>query len=208
MKRIYLVRHGKQDTLLFNADASLSGIGIKQAELLQERLKDCSFDKIYSSTLKRAVETSDILNRNWNMPIERRAELCEIDYGFFTGIPIASSEKENKTFFERLYSRNEDLAFPEGENGEMAYKRAKIVFDEIEKSPYENILIVCHGGLIRSVICGLLDLPFSARFAFSKYLENTSISSLLYKEDSRLYYLESLNDYTHLKPFKELLRNR
>ena len=72
----------------------------------------------------------------------------------------------------------------------MSTRRARIVFDEIEKSPYENILIVCHGGLIRSVISGLLDLPFSARFAFSKYLENTSISSLLYDENSKLYYLE------------------
>ncbi len=206
MKRIYLVRHGKQDTLLFNADAALSSIGVKQATLLQERLKERSFDKIYSSTLKRAIETSDILNRNWNMDIERRSELCEIDYGRFTGIPIASSDGVNKEFFERLYKREDDLSFPEGENGEMAYKRAKPVFDEVEESSYEKILIVCHGGLIRALICGLLKLPYSARFAFSKYLENTSITTLLYDEMTKLYYLESLNDHEHLMPYKELRR--
>ena len=208
MKKIYLVRHGRQDTKLFNEDASLSSIGRKQAELLRDRLKGIHFDKIYSSTLKRAIETSDILNENWHMDIERRKELCEIDYGLLTGKLISSADNENKDFFDRLNSRKEDLAFPNGENGEMAYNRAKIVFKEIEESPYESILIVCHGGLIRSLICGLLSLPFSSRLALSKYLENTSISYLLYDEKKKLYYLESINDHTHLLPYKGLLRKK
>lgn len=206
MKRITLIRHGKQDTDLFNADCSLSDIGRQQALLLKERLREKSFDKIYSSTLKRAIETSDILNENWNKEIERRKELNEIDYGLFTGIPILSQKNENKDFFTRLNSRKEDLSFPEGENGEMAYRRALPVFKEIEESKYNSILIVAHGGLIRALIAGLLSLPFSYRFAFSKYLENTSITELLYDENTNLYFLESLNDSDHLKGRDDLRR--
>lgn len=206
MKRITLIRHAKQDTDLFNADCSLSEKGRKQALLLKERLKDKSFDKIYSSTLKRAIETSDILNENWNKEIERRKELNELDYGLFTGVPIISQKNENKDFFTRLNSRKEDLPFPEGENGEIAYNRALPVFKEIEKSKYNSILIVTHGGLIRALITGLLSLPFSSRFAFSKYLENTSITELLYDEDTNLYFLEALNDSNHLNGRDELRR--
>lgn len=206
MKRIYLIRHGKQNTNLFNADKELSDIGRKQAILLRDRLRTCTYDKIYSSTLLRAIETSNILNENWNMDIERRSELNEIDYGSLTGDLISSSNDTNKEFFDLLNSRIADTPFPAGENGEMAFTRAFPVFKEIEKSQYKSILVVCHGGLIRSIICGLLGIPFNKRLALSKYLENTSISELLYNEDSNLYYIERLNDYTHLLPFPELRR--
>ena len=207
MKEIYLVRHGKQNTIYFNENRELSEIGVKQARLLRDRLKDEHYDKFYSSTLKRAVETADILNENWHMPIERREELNEIDYGIYTGEEIASLKGKNKAFFDALNSRKTDLSFPEGENGEMVYSRVKPIFTEIEKSSFSRILIVCHGAMIRATICGLLRLPFTARLAFSKYLDNTSMTKLLYDEETGLYYLESINDRSHLLAHQELLRD-
>ncbi len=206
MKEIYLIRHARQNITAFNEDVPLSERGIRQAELLRDRLKDESFDKFYSSVLKRAVETADILNENLNMEIERRAELNEIDYGLLTSEPLSVKGGEYKPFFDELEKREKDIPFPGGENSEMAYRRMKRVFDEIARSNSSRILMVTHGGAMRAAICGLVGLPFSKRLSFSKHLENTSITRLLYDEGTKLYYLESLNDHMHLKGHPELFR--
>lgn len=206
MKEIYLVRHGRQDIKAFNEDVSLSEKGIRQARLLRDRLKTESYDKFYSSTLKRAVETADILNENWHMPIERREELGEIDYGVLTSEPLSVKTGEYREFFDELEKRKKDLPFPSGENSEMVWKRAQAVFHEIEESSYRRILIVCHGGMIRACLCGLMDLPFTKRLVFSKHLENTSMTKLLYDEEKKIWYLEILNDHHHLSGHNDLLR--
>ena len=208
MKRIYLVRHGNQDTDLFNVDAHLSKKGIAQAELLRDSLKEMKYDKFYSSKLKRAMETADILNQNWNLDIERRSELNEMDWGTLTGKEMESTKLKEKDFFTIYNSRIADYPYPNGENGEMAFERAKPIFDEIEESRYKSILIVCHGCLIRAILSGLLGVPFEKKLIFSKYLENTSITELLYDEKTGLYFLERLNDYTHLYNYPELQRQK
>lgn len=206
MKEIFLIRHARQDIRVFNEDVPLSERGIRQAELLKKRFEGESFDKFYSSTLKRAVETADIINEDRHMTIERRPELNEIDYGDLTNEPLSVKNDKYKDFFSRLESRFDDIPFPGGENTRMAYERAEAVFKEIEMSRYKRILIITHGGLIRSLLCGLLDLPTNRRLVFSKHLENTSMTKLLYDEESSLYYLETLNDHQHLIGHKELFR--
>ncbi len=206
MKEIYLVRHGRQDIKAFNEDVPLSSAGIRQAELLRARLKDEHYDAFYSSTLRRALETAEILNENWHMDIRRREGLCEIDYGALTTEPLSVKSGSYSAFFTRLEKREEDLPFPGGENSEMVWLRARPVFREIEESPFCRILVICHGGMIRASLCGLLDLPFSKRLVFSKHLENTSITKLLYDEERNLYYLEILNDHQHIAGHRELLR--
>lgn len=206
MKEIFLIRHARQNITAFNEDVPLSKKGIEQAELLEKRLRNEKFDKFYSSALLRAVETADIINRPHSLDIERRAELNEIDYGVLTSLPLSVKEKEYREFFKALEKREEDIPFPGGENSEDVFRRTSIVFREIEESPYERILIVTHGGAMRATLCGLLHLPFSRRLVFSKHLENTGITKLLYDEESRLYYLETLNDHQHLLSRPELLR--
>ncbi len=206
MKEIYLIRHGRQDIKAFNEDVPLSPTGIRQAELLRDRLRGEHYDAFYSSTLKRAVETADILNENWHMDIRRREGLGEIDYGVLTSEPLSVKSGSYSAFFSRLEKREEDIPFPGGENSEMVWLRARPVFREMEESPSSRILVVCHGGMIRASLCGLLDLPFSKRLVFSKHLENTSITKLLYDEEKKFYYLEFLNDHQHLMGYRELLR--
>lgn len=196
MKEIYLIRHGRQDIKAFNEDVPLSPAGIRQAELLRERLRDEHYDAFYSSTLKRAVETADILNENWHMDIRRREGLGEIDYGLLTSEPLSVKKGSYSTFFSRLEKREEDLPFPGGENSEMVWLRARPVFRKVEESPLIRILVVCHSDLP--------DLPFSKRLAFSKHLENTGVTKLLYDEETKLYYPEPLNDHQHLVGHREL----
>ena len=62
--RLYMLRHGRQNSALCNVNVPLSEEGIRQAELAGERLSKYGIDAVYSSELIRAVETAEIINRN------------------------------------------------------------------------------------------------------------------------------------------------
>ncbi len=206
-KRLIFVRHGRQDSSRCNVDVPLSPEGVLQAELLSNRLKGSSFDIMYTSTLIRAVETGDIINRNLGLDVIRRSELNEIDWGDIVGLTNEERLAKFSSFMKERRLRTSDLPFPGGESGEDAYSRARPVIDEIINSPYESILIVSHGGMIRSLIAGLLDLPFRSKLAFGDSLENTSLTEFLYDTETRLFSLESLNDHAHLTGHPELMRS-
>ncbi len=207
MKRIFLIRHGRQESLLCNLDVHLSPEGVAQAELLAQRLGNFHFDAFYSSTLLRAEETAAIIGKRTGMDFERLSCLNEIDWGDLTGLSNEEKDMMFGDFQRQRAKRTSDLPFPGGENGEDVFKRAAPFFKKVAESDAENVLAVTHGGLIRCVIAGLLGLPFKHKLAFASSLENTSITEILYDEDDGLHSLERLNDHAHLEGHPELLRS-
>ena len=85
MGKLIIVRHGQTDMnaekLFFGKlDPKLNELGKKQALEAREKMKNISYDKIYSSDLKRASETAEIINY-LNKEIEFDKRLQEIDFG-------------------------------------------------------------------------------------------------------------------------------
>ena len=66
--RIYLIRHGRQNSPLCNVNVPLSDAGRRQAELLGERLKKESIDAVWSSDLIRACERADLISETRHAP--------------------------------------------------------------------------------------------------------------------------------------------
>ena len=102
MKKIYLVRHGetienKNNIMIGNSTekgiGNLTEKGIEQATLLSEYLKSFSIDLIYSSTLKRAVDTAKIINKRIKTNIVLNTYLDERDLGDLIGITREGFEK-------------------------------------------------------------------------------------------------------------------
>ena len=71
--KLYLVRHGQTEynelSLHQHSNVELSDLGVKQAEILAKRFSKIPIDLIYSSTLKRAKDTTEIINRIINKKI-------------------------------------------------------------------------------------------------------------------------------------------
>ena len=84
--RIYLIRHGRQNSPHCNVNVPLSDAGRRQAELLGERLKKESIDAVWSSDLIRARETADIINEKIRAPRFIREGLREISFGDLEGL--------------------------------------------------------------------------------------------------------------------------
>ena len=83
--KLYLIRHGRQNSRLCNVNVDLCEEGYRQAALLGERLFPKKIQAVYSSDLLRAVETAQAANLYWNVEHTICPELREIDFGEMEG---------------------------------------------------------------------------------------------------------------------------
>lgn len=140
---IYIVRHGQTDWNLEgrsqgHADIELNSTGLKQAEEIKEMLKNYNFDLVFSSPLKRAYKTAEIIT-NKEIIVDNR--LIERSNGDLDGFKkeIIDNLVDLRDINETRYNIEKLTDFRE---------RIKSFFDEItEKYPNKNILVVTHAGV-------------------------------------------------------------
>ena len=208
MKNIYLIRHGRQAALECNVDAPLSVDGVRQATLLAQRLCEYDIDVIYTSDLLRAKETAKIIQKKIvAAKVTVLPEWKEIDFGALTGHTDEYIKEHYGEFRKERARMTSDLAFPDGECGQDVINRILDSFEEMIKKHDKNILIVTHGGVIRSFVAYLLNMNLKDKLLLGMNLENTGITQLRYDEERQVYTLERFNDYAHLEPFEELQRD-
>lgn len=203
---IYLIRHGRQSSSLCNVNVGLAHEGYLQAELLGKRLTSYHIDALYSSHLIRAVETAEVINQYLNQQHIISEDICEISFGELEGNTDEYIYNNFKDFKSEQMKLIEDIPYPGGECGADVYKRAMRTIEEILKSGKQNIAVVTHGGVIRSLLAGILGLDMSKKLLFGVSLENSSITQLFYDEKCNRFYLQRFNDYAHLEVEPELLR--
>ena len=161
---IYLIRHGRQNSKLCNVDVELSPEGREQADLVGKRLQTYHIDVVYSSQLIRAKETADIINKYLNKPRVIEERIQEANFGTMTGMTNEAIDEKYGDYLAQRSTMTTDMTYPDGENCQMVYERAKaglddIVKDSLEKG-YENICIVTHGGVLRALVTGIMGAPY------------------------------------------------
>jgi broad specificity phosphatase PhoE len=176
-------------------DPPLTEKGIKQASELALRLSMIHFDKIYCSDLLRAEYTAEIVQSAVKTDRVVTEAFREIDMGSLYEMTWSKYPE----LFEKWKLHNEDISYPNGENGHDVWDRCNREINAIKLKNYDRIAIVSHGGTIRSIICGVLNIPQQVRFQFGHPPENCSISILRYVDDR--FYLHSFNDASHISQF-------
>jgi probable phosphoglycerate mutase len=171
-------------------------------------MQNYEIDALYSSSLKRAVQTAEILNQSFRLPHEIREELREISFGELEGNTSEYNEEHFREFKEEQNKLLEDIPYPGGENGTSVYERAMPVIQEIAMGDKKNIAIITHGGTIRVLLAALFGKNQARRYLFGVSLENTSITHLKYNPGNDRFYLERFNDFAHLEGHPELLRGK
>ncbi len=207
MKHLYLIRHGRQCSKLCNVDVSLDEAGRQQAELVGRRLQSYEIQKIYSSDLIRAKETAQIIQTYLHKPYEIVLDIQEIDFGGFTGKTDEEIRERYREFRKERALHTSDLPYPEGgECGVDVVKRAMPQLRKLCEAVEDRIVVVTHGGVIRSVCAEVVQTDQKNKLKFAIDMENTSITHLIYDEERKFFVLERFNDYAHLENHKELLR--
>jgi broad specificity phosphatase PhoE len=151
---ILLARHGETDwnregRFQGHADPLLNETGRAQAAELAAELNDVELAAIYSSPLRRALETAGVVaaeHRLEPIPIEA---LREVDVGSWQGLTRTEIEAQFPEQFARWLDY--DQGWQDGETYEEMGRRAVAALLELAAAHEgERILAVTHGGPIRA----------------------------------------------------------
>ncbi|MBQ9064964.1 MAG: histidine phosphatase family protein [Blautia sp.] len=168
--KIWLTRHGqtrlnKMRLMQGLTDEPLNETGISQAKAMRRQLltvhPDISFDAVYASPLNRAVITGAIIGGVSPREVIRDRRIIEADFGKY----------EQKKYYLLGPSMSLYWALPEVfpapksvESIQSMVSRSRAFLEELEKKDYENVLVACHGGILRALYGCLEDRPSGIRW--------------------------------------------
>jgi serine/threonine-protein phosphatase PGAM5 len=191
-RTLYLIRHGQYHHLDYDKEAGLTveqankldggltPVGVEQAQVSAQRLASLPITAIHSSTLPRAIQTAEIIAQALpGIPVRRSRGLHEC----FPCIPAAIAEDVAKVFIGDL---------------SQGKRQAERVFDRYFKPARgrdKHEVVVCHGNLIRYLVCRVLQVPPEAWVNMGS--RNCGISQILIESDGRMWLI-SYNDVGHL----------
>lgn len=172
---VYLVRHGRDDESIRGgwSNHGLVPEGIDQVKKLASEMTDAdiSIDHIYSSDLRRAKETAEILSAHLKCPIEYNSGLRETNNGALAGMKHELANEKYPGLYWSLLEYDE--CYPDGESPEMFCRRVTAAWSELRNKilsrPSERPLIVTHSGVIQVIMC------IEKRIAYSNKTSHFSV---------------------------------
>ena len=170
MNQLVLLRHGQSQWNLENRftgwkDIELSENGILEAKESGRFIKEkkIPIDKVYSSGLKRAIDTAiismkeanyDHLFNNGELIIIKNIAVNERDYGDLTGLNKQETVEKYGKEQVHIWRRSYDVNPPGGESLKNVVERVKPYFENTIKKDLENrknILLSAHGNSLRAL---------------------------------------------------------
>lgn len=158
MTRLLLARHGetnwnREQRFQGHADPPLNQTGRTQAADLSVALAAEPLAAVYSSPLRRALETAEIVaaaHEEQPMPV---AALMEVDVGSWQGLTRAEIEERYPDQFAYWVDYVDGFKFENGESYEQLGARVIPALLELAAAhPGERVLAVTHGGPIRTAL--------------------------------------------------------
>ncbi len=178
--RLILLRHGEtvensMGIIQGHLPGKLNEAGIKQAYEAGKILNTEKIDVIYSSDLRRTVETTTEVQKFFeNVPVFYTKELREIDMGVNQG--KSKNELKWKVDFDGNYTPPEN-----GESAEQLYGRVDKFLDFLlEKHIDETVLCVSHNATIKAFLAIFKGVQKTKLFSIEN-IHNTSISIICLK---------------------------
>lgn len=184
-------------------DLPLSQLGREQAQNLAERLSDTSFNAIYSSPLKRCLETAAPLAERLGLAPIIVPDLREIGLG--NVLPLPEDSKDLEALTRTLKARQLEMIHLAGSSGswdslgdnepskEFRRRVVEAMDDIANKHVGERILVFAHAGVINAYVAEVLGLEKDFFFPTA----NTSITVVRVRDRQRVLYV--LNDLAHVR---------
>jgi len=163
MNYLVLMRHGesqwnKENRFTGFTDVDLNDTGVAEAKRAGESLKGIKFDKVYTSTLKRAYRTAQLAMDaagQSGVPTIKHDDLRERDYGDLTGLNKAETAKKFGDEQVHIWRRSYDVNPPGGESLKDVVARVKPYYEKHilpDLKAGKNILLAAHGNTLRAML--------------------------------------------------------
>ncbi len=180
---LIFVRHGYSEANEKNifagiTDVPLTNIGKQQAELTAKFLSQYAIDVLYSSNLKRAMQTAQPIAEQTGLPIIPNEQLREMDLGEWEELPFEAVMQHYPTEYE-LWVGNVDNAYaPGGESIAQLRKRMVAAVEKlVTKHRGKTVCMVTHAEALRM----LFPAWTGARLADVPYVPNSSVTVVEYE---------------------------
>lgn len=171
---IYLIRH---TTPLIEKGVCYGQSDIPLAESFQTELSKLTshlpeiFDMVYSSTMHRCDKLAPFIFTKEPFKTDKR--LLEMNFGNWEMKKWADISQEPLNEWMNDFVQ---VRVPNGENFIDLYNRVNQFMDELIQTNYEKVAIITHAGVIRSVLCQILEIPL--RNAFKIPIDYGSITKI------------------------------
>ncbi|OFZ47163.1 MAG: hypothetical protein A2381_14300 [Bdellovibrionales bacterium RIFOXYB1_FULL_37_110] len=206
MKKLILIRHGECDGNIEGRfrgrfDFPLNQQGIRQSHELGQLLKKVDFKMIYTSPLKRAKQTADIIATHTLSKVISLETFNNLSLGPWNGELKAVIAKKYPEQYKIWISNPESLTFPGLENLNDVQNRAMLgVKDLRSKHSDETIIVVTHRAVLKPLIAGLLELK--SPWFWKIHLDNASITTFELNLNNN-YMMTKFNCTDHLNAYVE-----
>ena len=199
MTQIILVRHGEtewnvKEVFRGRIDIELNEAGLKQAQLLAKYLSDIKIDAIYSSPLKRALITAEIMANYHKLKVEIAPGLIDFDYGEWQGLPHQEVRDKYRRLYAQWLNRPDRVRMLAGESLDEVRKRAMKVVDKVIAKYQGSVVLVSHRVVNKVLICALLGLDNSHFWNIRQ--DTCGITSFTYENEQ--FILTKHNDTSYL----------
>lgn len=204
MTEIILARHGETEWNLAEifrgrSDIDLNETGKKQAALLAEYLRDIVIDAIYSSPLKRALRTAEIIADSHEVTPEIAPGLIDFNYGQWQGLSNQQVQTRYTELYNQWMNHPDRVTMPDGESLQDTRKRVISVVGDIIARHKGTVVLVSHRVVNKVLICALLGLDDSHFLNIRQ--DMCSITTFIY-EDGR-FILTEHNNTAYLQSLKQ-----
>jgi probable phosphoglycerate mutase len=140
---LILVRHGRPERDEVSADPPLSPLGQEQAARVARWLANDAIDAVWSSTMRRAIQTAEPFAAQACRAVRSHAGIVEFDQASGAYIPTEELKRENFSAWQKLATG--------GDAVNMTAFRTRVVqaMEEIVAThPGQKVAVFCHGGVI------------------------------------------------------------
>ena len=198
---LILVRHGQTDWNVNGRymgwmDENLNQEGVQQAEKLAQRLDRWPISAVYSSTLKRAVRTADIVAKPHSIAVQTIEELGEMRIGAWEGMFAGDIAAEYPELWKTWRTNPGDFRMPGGESLGEVRERAIRAFGVImDESEGKMVLAVTHDVVVKLLVAHCLGVSLN----IYRRLEVGNASITVMERDGVKLILRVLNDTSHLE---------
>lgn len=161
---IHLMRHGLPDYTVTDksptgqADPPLCDLGRSQTQAIARELSERNFHSIWTSDLKRAKETADLMAEVLGCPVYVDPDLREINVGEWEGLSFAEIREKYPAEYEARGEYPLIYAPPGGESFLDLSKRAVRTYEKIQSREQGRVLLITHRGWLRSLLFAQGDI--------------------------------------------------
>jgi probable phosphoglycerate mutase len=195
-----LIRHGEtlwnlEGRMQGHGDSPLSELGQRQAAALASALARERFDALYSSDLRRALETARPIATALGLPVRPDARLRERHLGILQGRSFAEVARDEPELHARWQGPDPTWVIPGGESKQEKHQRVLAALAAIAAAhPGGRVLVITHGGGLDAALRHSLGIPLSAPRRFS--LLNASVNVFVVKDGT--WSVRTWGDVRHL----------